>query len=154
MRRSLIPCWIFLASATPLFGETAPGRVADKIQEAWNAVQTYKASFSQVVFSKGMGTRDESKGTVYVVKPGKLRWESATDNITQLLSGNEFFVIKPNARRGTVVVDVWRDLKKAMDVKPLEFLVGASEAQGDLPARGGLRVGRLHRGEAHPEARE
>ena len=119
MKRLLVLALVPLAALA-----TSPGKVLEKLQKSWDEAQTYEAKFKQVLFAKRLGTRDETEGTIFVSKPGKLRWESSTDGTVQLLNGNELKVIQKNKRRGTVVVDIYKDLKKVMDSKPLSFLSG------------------------------
>ncbi len=104
-----------------------PGPIVEKLQKTWDSAKTYKADFKQILFQKRMGTREESAGTLFVSKPGKLRWESKTDGQIQIMNGKQLWVIKPNKRRGIQVVDVFRDLKKIMDPKPMAFLSGTGK---------------------------
>ncbi len=104
-----------------------PGPIVEKLQTAWDAAKTYQAEFKQILFSKRMGTREETTGTLYVLKPGKLRWESQTDGVTQIMNGQQLWVVKPNKRRGIQIVDVFRDLRKIMDPRPLSFLSGTGK---------------------------
>lgn len=108
-------------------GTPVPGVLLEKLQKAWDAAETYQASFKQVVFAKRLGTRDETQGTLSVVKPNKLRWESTTDGTVQIMNGKQLFVVQPNKRRGTTVVDIYHDISKAMDPKPLSFLSGKAK---------------------------
>jgi len=93
------------------------------LQTSWDAAKTYQAKFQQVVTSKRLGTRDETRGTLFVVKPSHLRWESETDGGFQIMSEKKLTVVHKN-RRGTVVVDLYPDLGKVMDPRPLAFLSG------------------------------
>ncbi len=108
-----------------------PGKTLDRLQKAWDAAETYEAAFHQTVFSKRLGTRDESSGTLSVVKPSKLRWDSKTDGTVQIMNANQLVVIAKNKRRGTTVVDVYKDLSKVMNSKPLSFLSGKAKF-GDM----------------------
>jgi outer membrane lipoprotein-sorting protein len=101
--------------------------VLTNLQESWNSTGSYQADFKQVIFAKRLGTREESTGTLTVVKPGKLRWESKTDNNIQILNGKRFTNIKENKRRKTRVVDVYSDISKQIDIKMLNFLAGKAQ---------------------------
>jgi len=103
------------------------GPLVEKLQTSWDEAKSYKAKFKQVLFYKRMGTREETVGTLYVAKPGKMRWESDTDGVIQIMNGKKLWVIKPNKRRGIQVVDVFSDLKKIMDPRPLSFLSGTGK---------------------------
>ncbi len=103
------------------------GPLVERLQTSWDEAKSYKAKFKQVLFYKRMGTREESVGTLYVSKPGKMRWESDTDGVVQIMNGKKLWVIKPNKRRGIQIVDVFSDLKKIMDPRPLAFLSGTGK---------------------------
>ena len=104
-----------------------PGPIVEKLQKTWDSAKTYQADFKQILFYKRMGTREETTGTLFVSKPGKLRWESKTDGQIQIMNGKQLWVIKPNKRRGIQVVDIYRDLKKVVDPKPMAFLSGTGK---------------------------
>jgi outer membrane lipoprotein-sorting protein len=115
------------AEKTEKSGVGSPDKILDKLQKSWDGTNTYEAAFHQTVYSKRLGTRDESSGTLYVVKPSKLRWESKTDGSVQIMNTSQLIVITKNKRRGTTVVDMYHDLAKVMDSKPLAFLSGKSK---------------------------
>src|SRR5262249_36234851 len=110
-----------------LVAQPAPAKLLDAVQTAWDDTKTYQAAFKQVVFAKRLGTRDESEGTISVMKPNRIRWESSTDGTIQIMNENKLWVVQHNRRRDTIVVDVYQDLKKAIDAKPLAFLSGKSK---------------------------
>jgi outer membrane lipoprotein-sorting protein len=98
--------------------------ILDKMQEAWDGRNSYQSAFKQTVLSKEIGTTDESTGTVYVVKPNKLRWESQNGSSIQILNGKKLIVMQENKRRGNRVVDIWADSTTAVNAKSLNFLAG------------------------------
>jgi outer membrane lipoprotein-sorting protein len=99
----------------------------DKLQKNWDQTASYQADFKQVIFAKGIGTRDESSGTVYVVKPSKLRWETPETGSTEILNGNKLYLIQEKQRRKTREVDVFPDVSKAVDGNSLSFLAGKAK---------------------------
>jgi outer membrane lipoprotein-sorting protein len=102
-------------------------QIVDKLQDVWDKTHSYQTEFKQVVFAKRLGTRDESEGTLYVIKPDKLRWESKTDGSIQIMNGRKLILIEENRRRGTRTVDIYKDVAKAVDAKPLKFLAGKAK---------------------------
>jgi len=96
----------------------------DSIQKAWDQVTSYQAEFKQVVKSKTLGTQEESEGRFFVVKPGKLRWETADGNQTQILNGNEFWQLRQSKRRKQTQVDHYSDISSLVDLRSLTFLSG------------------------------
>lgn len=122
-----------LASATPApdpgkkAGDIALGQIIENLQKTWDATKSYETSFKQSVSSKRMGTKDESAGTLSVIKPDKLRWESTTDGSIQIMNGKKLVLIQENRRRKNRVVDMYQDLSKAVDTRPLRFLAGKAK---------------------------
>ena len=94
------------------------------VQKAWDANNSYQVKFKQVVLGKRLGSREEASGTMSVVKPGRLRWESSSDGNTEILNGNKFINIHENRRRKSRTVDIYKDVSKQMDAGTLNFLAG------------------------------
>ncbi|MFM8314765.1 MAG: LolA family protein [Deltaproteobacteria bacterium] len=109
-----------------LFAKTPLTETLDKLQSSWDKTQSYQAEFKQSVYSKKLHTKDESTGTIYVSKPGKIRWEIPAQKTVQILNGNRLIVIKENKRRKTTVVDIFKDISKSVDIKSLAFLSGTA----------------------------
>ncbi len=107
-----------------LFAKPAPKETINKFQESWDKTKKYSAAFKQTVTSKSMGTKEESEGTLNVIKPGKLRWNSNTDMSSQILNGNTFTSLRLNQRKKTRTVDIYKDISKIVDMKALGFLAG------------------------------
>lgn len=105
----------------------APAALLESVQKAWDEVKSYQSSFKQIIFAKRLGTKEESTGTLYVVKPDRLRWESKTDGSVQIMNEKKLTVIQKNKRRQSTVVDLYGDLTKVMDPKPLSFLSGKAK---------------------------
>ncbi|MFQ5464844.1 MAG: outer membrane lipoprotein chaperone LolA [Thermodesulfobacteriota bacterium] len=68
-------------------GGGAPGadEVVARVQQRYESITTVTASFTQEVFSRGLGSTEVSSGEVTLKKPGKMRWvyrEPAGDEIT------------------------------------------------------------------------
>lgn len=117
---------LFLFSTTNVFASTPLTETLGKLQTAWDKTQSYQAEFKQSVYSKKLHTKDESTGTIYVSKPGKIRWEIPAQKTVQILNGNRLTVIKENRRRKTTIVDVFKDISKSVDIKSLAFLAGTA----------------------------
>lgn len=115
--------------------------IVEKLQETWDQAKTFQAEFTQTVTEKRLGTPpEESRGTVSVLKPSQLRWETrkevseagkkvlVTDGI-QILNGDKMYVIHDNPRRNSRIVDVYKNVKRAVDTRPLRFLAGTAKFQ-------------------------
>lgn len=107
--------------------EVYVNEVVSKLQKVWDATQSYKAKFKQIIISKRIGTRDENDGTLSVVKPNRLRWESETNGNMQILNGKKLVNIQKNKRRKNRTVDIYSDVKKAMGSTALNFLSGKAK---------------------------
>ena len=117
--------WLFL-TGLQTFASTPLTSTLEKLQSSWDKTQNYRADFKQSIYSKKLHTKDESTGTIFVSKPGKIRWEMPDQNTVQILNGNQVTVIKQNRRRKTTVVDVFKDISKSVDLKSLAFLAGTA----------------------------
>lgn len=111
----------------PAGPDAKASKYVDGLQKQWDSFQTYQADFRQVIFAKRLGTRDESKGTVTVWKPNRLRWKSDTDGTLQILNGKTLTAVTENPRRKTTEVDIYADAAKAVDTKILKFLAGQAK---------------------------
>ncbi|NBX68396.1 MAG: outer membrane lipoprotein carrier protein LolA [Proteobacteria bacterium] len=107
-------------------GTTPLTDALSKLQNSWDNTKNYQSNFKQVVFSKKLHTKDETRGTIFVSKPGKIRWEIPDQNLIQILNGNRMTQIKENKRRKKTVVDIFRDISKSVDLKSLGFLSGTA----------------------------
>jgi len=115
---------VLLLGTHSAIGGTKAFEALQKLQKSWDTIRTFQASFTQVVFAKRLGTRDESQGVVYILKPNKFRWESTSDDSFQIMNGNQLTSVQTNKRRGTRFVDVYHDISKVVDAKPMNFLAG------------------------------
>lgn len=117
----LLKSLILVAFAAPVADTVA------KLQKSWDDAKTYQAQFTQVVFSKHMGTKDENTGTLSVAKPDRLRWDSETEGNTQILNGKKLINVQTNKRRKTRTVDIYNDIKKRVGGTALNFLAGKAK---------------------------
>lgn len=115
---------LFLLFSAVLFAKPAPKETIKKFQDSWDKTKKYSAQFKQTVTSKSLGTKEESEGTLFVVKPGKLRWNSNTDMSSQILNGSTFTSIRFNQRKKNRTVDIYKDISKMVDMRALGFLAG------------------------------
>ena len=106
-----------------------PPTLIDQFQKTWDETASYQATFKQTVESKQIGTKEESTGTIFVQKPGKLRWDCETDGSIQILNGKKLISIQVNRRRKTRAVDIYQDISKAVDTKAIQFLAGKAKFQ-------------------------
>jgi len=106
------------------WAKTPLTEVLDKLQSSWDKTLNYKAQFKQTVYSTQMHTKEETEGTIFVSKPGKIRWEIPAQKTVQILNGKKMIQTKENRRRKTTVVDIYKDVSQSVDLKSLSFLCG------------------------------
>lgn len=94
------------------------------VQNAWDETHTYQADFKQTVFSKRLGTQEEVTGNVSISKPGKIRWDSTSDRTLQILNGKKLYHIHIPKRKRANVVEIYEDISKKGNTRPLSFLAG------------------------------
>ncbi len=94
-----------------------------KIENRYNRVQSLRLSFSESYAGGRRPTQTES-GTLYLRKPGRMRWEYSTPPGKLFLSdGKQVFLYTPDDRRAEK-----SKLKESEDVRaPLAFLLGKLE---------------------------
>jgi outer membrane lipoprotein-sorting protein len=116
--------FLFLSSTSGFSAGAPTDTLINSIQVAWDKISSYEAEFHQTVTSKGLGTREETQGTLQVQKPLKLRWETPAQNSIQILNGSQLWQIRKSKRRKTTQVDHYRDISKLVDARSLSFLSG------------------------------
>lgn len=135
------------AGAKPNKGLSADG-IMKKFQSRWDLVIRYKANFSQKTRTEGALSEGSSTGKVTIHKPSKFRWESTTDDSTQIINGTTFYNIQENKRRGNRTIDVYDNFKDESLAKPIGLLSGkikflAAYKANDLKNTGSVWVVRL-----------
>src|SRR2546428_9593494 len=84
-----------LAAAVPAAAQTLADAIKD-IESAYGKVNDLKAEFSQSALNKSLGQTIQARGTVYVRKGGKLRWEYAEPTPQEIVSdGKTLWVYTP-----------------------------------------------------------
>ncbi len=71
----LLAGWAALFSATSLFSQDLPPAAA-QVQKYYGALKAMKVHFTQTFEANGI--RQEESGTLWVLKPGRMRWEYAS----------------------------------------------------------------------------
>lgn len=92
----------------------------DNFQKAWDNLKTLKADVRQTSENKALGLEPEvQEGVLYLKKPGYLRFDSKTENTTQILNRKEF-ILKKNQRNRVDIVA----LKSGKLPKAFQFFSG------------------------------
>jgi outer membrane lipoprotein carrier protein len=117
----------------------APASVTQAVEERYNRLRTLKVQFEERV-SYGGRTRREERGTLYLLRPGKMRWEY-TQPAGKLFvaDGRMFYLYSPHSNQVQRIKP-----REAADWRaPLAFLLGRLEFAREFgsiltrPAAGG-----------------
>lgn len=101
------------------------GEIVDMVQAKYNGVKTITAKFRQLSVNKVSTIREESRGTFYFSKPGKMRWEYEEPEQRLVVSdGEKVWTYLPEQNQ----VYVARLNEDHIARTPLAFLLG----KGDL----------------------
>jgi outer membrane lipoprotein carrier protein len=102
--------------------------IAQAVDERYNHLHSLQAEFTEIY--RGAGTERTESGTVWLKKPGKMRWEYRSPRDKLFLSdGRDAWFYVPGERqvRRTAV-------KKLEDLRsPLAFLLGKTKLEKELP---------------------
>jgi outer membrane lipoprotein carrier protein len=121
--------WAVLVLASPALwaqGESAT-EAAAKIDAHYNAMKSLRANFTEIY--SGGGMRREESGTLWIKKPGMMRWDYLTPEeklfVTDGTTAWYYVPSERQARRAPV--------KKLQDLRsPLRFLLGKTKLEKEL----------------------
>jgi outer membrane lipoprotein carrier protein len=106
--------------------------VVAKVQKQYETRKDFKAQFVQETTVKSLGRKQQSEGTVYFKKPGKMRWTYLKPTQQEIISdGKSLWNYRPEDKQ--VVVS---PMTQAFQTKtPSTFLAGIGNLQKDFKAR-------------------
>lgn len=118
---------LFLGGAFPTQAQTRIMPILEGIEKRYNAVKTLQVDFTQV-FRFGPRSRTES-GTLYLQKPGKMRWDYSDPAGKAFVSDGKFvYLYSPSAK----IVER-TPFRETDDLRaPLAFLLGKLDFQRDF----------------------
>jgi outer membrane lipoprotein carrier protein len=119
---AVLTCAAALAASTP-----SVHSLADAVDTHYNHIRTLQAEFTEIYQGEGM-SRTES-GTLWLKKPGKMRWEYRSPRAKLFVSdGKEAWFYVPGERQ------VQRTAVKKLDDlrSPLAFLLGKTKLEKEL----------------------
>jgi outer membrane lipoprotein carrier protein len=100
--RLLVLVWLALL---PVSGATAPSldEAVQRLEATYRSLRDLKADFQQAAFNKTLNQTLEAKGTLYLKKPGRLRWEYTKPTPQQIVSdGAKLWVYTPELKQVNV----------------------------------------------------
>lgn len=107
-------------------GDGDAGKTLDAVQKRYDSVRDLRASFTQHSLVASLGKETESRGTVMVQRPGKMRWEYAPPE-------GHVIVIDEKAIR------LWSPAQKQLQIAPLANAKLSPTALGFLMGQGVLK---------------
>jgi outer membrane lipoprotein carrier protein len=119
----LIPLIFFAAQSSDSLAV-----VLKRVEQRYNSTATLKSEFEQTM-SIAQGRRVTERGTLYLRKPGQMRWEYAQPvGKLFLCDGKQIYYVTPTARRVEVSA-----MKESGDLRaPLAFLLGKLDFARDF----------------------
>jgi outer membrane lipoprotein carrier protein len=115
-----------LAGAVPSLDEAV-----QSIETAYRRVTDLRASFQQTAVNRTLNQTLEAKGTLYLKKPGKLRWEYTTPTPQEIVSdAKRLWVYTPELRQVNV-----SDAPAALAGPAGSFLQGLGQVREHFQAR-------------------
>lgn len=112
---------LFLLAALPAAAATPLDRVVKAVENHYNRLQSLKAGFLQVYRASDAAPARQEAGTLYLKKPGKMRWEYTAPEVKLFVSDGKtvFFYVPEDAQVTRMPA------RESADVRtPLRFLLG------------------------------
>ena len=105
-RRALVALLLALPMVPSGAAASSLEEAVGSVEAAYRRVQDLKATFQQAAFNRTMSQTVEARGTLYLKKPGRLRWEYVTPTPQELVSdGKTLWVYTPELKQVNVAED-------------------------------------------------
>jgi outer membrane lipoprotein carrier protein len=104
-RRRLAVLVLALLAAAVAAGAAVPtlDDAVQRLETTYQGIRDLKAEFRQAAFNRTLNQTLEARGTLYLKKPGKLRWEYTTPTPQQIVSdGTKLWVYTPELKQVNV----------------------------------------------------
>ena len=127
LRLILFAVWLLWSGAICVFALPNVNTVARQVDDHYNHLQTLMADFTEIY--QGSGTERTESGTLWLKKPGKMRWEYRSPE-------EKLFVA--DGRDGWLYLPVEKQVRKSSMKKlndfrsPLAFLLGKTKLGKEL----------------------
>jgi outer membrane lipoprotein carrier protein len=136
-----------IAASAPLFAAagvpSTPTEVVDRVQQFYAGIKQVTAQFRQAVTNNTFGSTKTSDGTVWIMKPGKMRWDYLEKKKDPANPGKEIVEVKKSfISNGSNLYVVEHDNKQVMkkslqqDLMPVavSFLYGKGDLRAEFNA--------------------
>src|SRR5437660_12474386 len=121
---------LIFAAAAPVFAQSLDEVVRD-VETAYGRINDLRAEFSQPAFNKSLNQTIPAKGTVYLKKGGKLRWEYTEPTPQEIVSdGKKLWVYTPTLNQANVA-----DAPEALAGPAGSFLAGLGRLRTEFQVR-------------------
>jgi outer membrane lipoprotein carrier protein len=114
-------------------GVTAP-QVVDRVQQFYASIKQVTASFRQSVTNNTFGTNKTSDGTVWIMKPGKMRWDylekkkTGTEVKKSFISNGKFLWVIEHDNKQVMKKNLQQDLMPVA----VSFLYGSGNLKAEF----------------------
>ncbi len=106
--------------------------VVKKIQARYEQTKDLQAEFRQVTTIEGFATPLTSSGSLYIKKPGRLRWDYREPDVQEIyVTGNDLMMYVPQHKQ----VLVGKLTQMAASQAPLQLLQGAAKLEQHFEAQ-------------------
>jgi outer membrane lipoprotein carrier protein len=119
---------VWLLAATALWADSGLSRTLKAVEDRYNHAQTLEIVFSEGYRAQGKARKPES-GTLYLRKPGRMRWQYTSPAGKLFLSdGKWVYLVTPDSNRVQKM-----KVKESDDMRaPLAFLLGRLHFEKDF----------------------
>ena len=134
--RRLLVLVLLVACSTPGWVRGAPtaptlDAAVQRLEATYQRVSDLKASFQQTALNRTVNQTLEARGTLYLKKPGKLRWEYTTPAPQEIVSdGRRLWIYTPELKQVNV-----SDAPAALAGPAGTFLQGLGQVRDHFQAR-------------------
>src|SRR5213594_3290179 len=128
-------CALVVAGLVLAAPSAAPAATLDQVvrnlEEAYSRMLDLRAEFTQTAFNKSLNQTIPAKGTVYLKKGGKLRWEYTEPTAQEIVSdGKKLWVYTPTLNQANV-----GDAPEALAGPAGSFLAGLGRLRAEFNVR-------------------
>jgi len=129
IRPCVVSAAFWIAMATTAYALPNVHAVAQRVDEHYNQLQSFQADFTEIY--QGSGIQREEVGTLWLKKPGKMRWEyRSPEEKLFLADGKATWLYLPAEKQARK-----SPLKNLEDLRsPLAFLLGKTKLEKELKA--------------------
>jgi len=140
--------WLILAAVLLLFPSAARAQVEDlertvgELQATYEKIQDLSAQFHQLSTQPASGFREESRGSLMMKRPGKMRWEYRSPDRRLIVSDGRWLYLYFPAERQVVI----QEAPVAFAPLGLNFLTGMGKLAEDFRIQWGRPEKKAHKG--------